>query len=215
MKIVVFNGMAASPRAWELVRFPAPPRIVSYVEPDPDDLFVDEEKTLLAGWSMGGSRALECACRRPDRVSGLVLVAAAARMLEDRATGWQGMSRRRLEAFRKAIDLTQGEGLFGPPAGVPNPYAADTPEHLDHGFRYLEQIDLRAPLERTFGGKPPLFPVAIFQSEKDGIVRPGNAAYLKTVFPHASLVWVPGGEHALPTFAPDAISRAIASVFAA
>ncbi len=213
MKIVVFNGMAASPRAWELVRFPVAPRIVSYVEPDPEDLFTDDEKTLLVGWSMGGARALECACRRPDRVAGLVLVAATARMLEDRDTDWQGMSPRRLAAFRKAIDLTHGEGLFGPPEGVPNPYLSDTVEHLNHGFAYLEKNDWRPLLERTFGGKPPLFPVHVFQSEKDGIVRPGNATYLKTVFPHASLVWVPGGEHALPVFVPDAITQAVASVF--
>ena len=47
------------------------------------------------------------------------------------------------------------------------------------------------------------------QSEHDGIVRPENAAWLKTIFPQAAVTTVPGTEHALPIFIPEQIDDAV------
>ena len=55
-------------------------------------------------------------------------------------------------------------------------------------------------------------PVAIFQSERDGIVRAENAAYLKSIFPQASVTIVPGSEHALPIIIPESIDAAVSAV---
>ena len=161
---------------------------------------------------MGGSSALRLACRFPDRVAGLVLVAATPRMMEDKDAGWRGMSPRRLDALRKGLELTHGEGFFGVPEGKPNPYMVDATENLEGGLRYLLETDIRADLERTFGPsdvRRATFPVFVFQSERDGIVRSENAAYLRTVFPQARVTMVPGTEHALPIMIPKEIDDAV------
>ena len=165
---------------------------------------------VLVGWSMGGSMALNLACRQRARVAGLVLLAATPRMMEEPETAWRGMNARRLEALRKGLELTHGEGFFGVPEGCPNPYQMDTTENLERGLRYLLDTDLRADLAQSFPeGTSTSFPVHIFQSEHDGIVRPENASYLKTVFPHAQLTFVPGSEHALPIRIPKEIDHAV------
>ena len=219
-RVFVFNGWAASPHAWDLCAFVSRIqgcRLFSYVD-QLDGLAArafdaaPDARHLLVGWSMGGSMALRLACRRPDRIAGLVLLAATPRMMEDPATGWKGLGAHRLAALRKGLELTHGEGFFGVPEGKPNPYLVDVPENLERGLRYLLDTDLRADLERTFPRPPasrPPFPVFIFQSARDGIVRPENAAYLKTVFPQACVATVPGTEHALPILIPKEIDDAV------
>ena len=212
---LVLNGWAASPDAWNLCRF-RHEAIFSYLD-QLDGLperFIDETlgrdpdaRLILVGWSMGGSSALRIACRYYRNIAELVLVATTPRMMEDKAAGWRGMSPRRLDALHNGLLLTHGEGFFGMPKGMPNPYQLDSDENLMRGLRYLTDTDLRADLERL---APEMhFPVAIFQSEHDGIVRPDNAAYLKSIFPQAAVTMVPGAEHALPVFIPDAIDAAV------
>ena len=219
--VFVLNGWAASPQAWDLCSFRthvAHSRLFSYTE----QLAGQPERALealsgpcvLVGWSMGGSTALRLACRFPHRIAGLVLLAATPRMMERKETGWRGLSPRRLEALRKGLELTKGEGFFGVPEGCPNPYLLDAPENLDAGLAYLLDTDLRADLEKTFGAAAAPFPVFLFQSEHDGIVRVENAAYLKTVFPHACLTYIPGSEHALPIKVPKEIDEAVDSCLA-
>lgn len=221
-RVLVFNGWAASPHAWDLCTFVSRIpgcRLFSYVDQLdglPERVFeaTSNAKFLLVGWSMGGSTALRLACRYPDRIAGLVLLAATPRMMEEPETGWKGLNARRLAALRKGLELTHGEGFFGVPEGKPNPYLVDAPANLERGLQYLLDTDLRASLERTFPHPPtptpqPPIPIFLFQSERDGIVRPENAAYLKTVFPQAHVAWVPGAEHALPILIPKEIDDAV------
>lgn len=217
---LVLNGWAASPEAWSLCAFRRN-ALFSYVD-QLDGLperFVEEaigrnpdERFILVGWSMGGSSALRLACRYCSNVAGLVLVAATPRMMEDKAVGWRGMSPRRLDALHHGLLLTHGEGFFGLPEGRPNPYKMDSDENLQRGLQYLIETDLRPDLERVAPSMR--FPVAIFQSEHDGIVRPENAAYLKGLFQHAAMTMVPGTEHALPVFVPGDIDAAVAACHA-
>ena len=148
--------------------------------------------------------------RRHDdgHVAGLILLAVTPRMMEDKASGWKGMSQMRLEALKRGLEITHGQGLFGIPEGLPNPYMMDAPENLENGLRYLQATDLRAELERTFA-EGCNFPVYIFHSEYDGIVRSANAAYLKNVFKDAFVQIIPGSDHALPVRVPEAIDRTI------
>ena len=213
--VVVLNGWAAAPEAWSLCRFRRD-RLFSYVQQldgEPEAFLAETAETagrqvVLVGWSMGGSYALRLACADPARVAGLVLVAATPRMMEVREEGWRGMNERRLDALLRGLEITRGEGLFGMPPGLPNPYMMDAPENLRRGLDYLLATDLRADLAKAFPSGAP-FPVHIFQSEHDGIVRHENAPYLKTVFPSASLTLVPGTEHALPIFIPKEIDDAV------
>ena len=169
--VFVFNGWAASPHAWNLCRFmrscgrlgdatesvtatgAALPRVFSYVEQldgEPEKAMEGVDRCILVGWSMGGSSALRLAARWPEKIAGLVLIAATPRMMEEKETGWKGMSPRRLEALRYGLVLTRGEGFFGVPEGKPNPYLADEPANLERGLKYLLETDVRADLERIF-----------------------------------------------------------------
>ena len=275
--IFVLNGWAASPHAWDLCRFMRPrgsaalptgttgvspvekstalPRLFSYVEQldgEPEKAIENVERCILVGWSMGGSSALRLAARFPEKIAGLVLIAATPRMMEDKATGWRGMTPHRLEALRYGLLKTQGIGFFGVPEGKPNPYLVDVPANLERGLKYLLDTDVRAELASASclvlgasclvpGAEQKEVPGAsclvlgaelkhkdgresnapstkhqalgtnihIFQSEHDGIVRPENADWLKTIFPQASVTMIPGTEHALPIFIPEKIDEAV------
>lgn len=218
---IVLNGWAASSHAWDLCTFHRDALFSSLDQLDGlPEQFVDETlachpdaQLILVGWSMGGSSALRLACRFHDSVAGMVLVAATPRMMEDKSSGWRGMSPRRMDALYRGLVLTHGEGLFGLPEGCPNPYQMDTEENLLRGLRYLSETDLRGELERL---APQMgFPVSIFHSEHDGIVRPENASYLKALFPRSELVLEPGVEHALPVFIPERISAAVSAFLSA
>ena len=208
-QIFVLNGWAASPHAWDLCRFRRT-RLFSYVEQldgEPEKAIEKAERCILVGWSMGGSSALRLAVRWPEKIAGLVLLAATPRMMEEKETGWRGMSPRRLEALRYGLVMTRGEGFFGVPEGKPNPYLADEPANLERGLKYLLETDVRAQLLTRH--QQLTVNIHIFQSEHDGIVRPENAAWLKNIFPQASVTMVPGTEHALPIFIPEKIDDAV------
>ena len=230
LPVFVLNGWASSTHAWDLCRFMRT-RLFGYVEQldgEPERAMESVERCVLVGWSMGGSSALRLAARWPEKIAGLVLVAATPRMMEDKATGWKGMSPRRLEALRYGLVMTQGVGMFGVPEGKPNPYLLDAPANLERGLKYLLETDLRADLERVFqrgcfeqqSGQQAhnnkmcarrSLAVHIFQSEHDGVVRAANADYLKEIFPQATVHIVPGTEHALPIFIPELIDEAVDS----
>ena len=208
-QIFVLNGWAASPHAWDLCQFRRT-RLFNYVEQldgEPEKALVNTERCILVGWSMGGSSALRLAVRWPEKIAGLVLLAATPRMMEEKETGWRGMSPRRLEALRYGLVMTRGEGFFGVPEGKPNPYLADEPANLERGLKYLLETDVRAQLAARH--QQLTVDIHIFQSEHDGIVRPENAAWLKNIFPQASVTMVPGTEHALPIFIPEKIDDAV------
>ena len=211
MKTFVLNGWAANEHAWDLCEFPRD-RVFSYAEQLdglPEKAIEGEaSRVLLVGWSMGGSSALRLACRHPEKVAGLVLLAATPRMMADGDSKWDGMTPRRLEALSYGLKLTGGAGFFGTPPGVPNPYDADDERNLERGLKYLLETDLRAELERTFAARRHPA-VAILQSERDGIVRPSNAAYLTRVFPSAKVTMLPGTEHAIALSAPELVDLAV------
>lgn len=79
---------------------------------------------------------------------------------------------------------------------------------MERGLKYLLETDLRAALETVECD----FPVRIFQSENDGIVRPQNAAWLQGVFPQAKVTMVSGNEHVLPLAVPELIDQAVTEI---
>lgn len=211
MKTFVLNGWASSKEAWDLCLFERE-RIFTYTElldGVAEDVLEKEKEFVLVGWSMGGSFALRYAMKFPEKLKGLILVAATPRMMRDK--NWEGMTPRRLAALEAGLKMTKGQGFFGTPEGRPNPYKMDSDENLARGLEYLKSTDLRLDLIDLLASGKVRCPVYIFQSENDGIVRASNARFLSTVFPHAELEMVPGGEHALSVTIPEKIDVAVAS----
>lgn len=211
MRCLVFNGWAAGPETWRLCEFPHD-WVFDYVEQLdglPEKVMDEFDEVVLVGFSMGGSSALRMFLRSPEKVRGLVLVSATACMMEDKAAGWKGMSERRLEALRLGTQLVFGDD--------PSPMYDET--NMQRGLDYLHNTDLRAELLKVADGDwpsgVPTFPVRILQSERDGVVRPSNAAFLKQVFPQAKVTMVPGAEHVLPITVPELIDVAVGEVLRA
>jgi hypothetical protein len=134
-------------------------------------------------------------------------------MMEDKPSGWRGMSPRRLDALRRGLELTRGEGFSGIPDGRPNPYMMDEAVNLERGLRYLRETDLRSRLEASAPRMADM-DIRIFQSRTDGIVRAENAGYLSGVFPAAEVTMVDGSEHALSVTVPELIDEAVFDIMA-
>lgn len=203
MRILVFNGWAAGPETWALCAFPHD-WVFDYVEQLdglPEKVMEESDEVVLVGFSMGGSTALRMWLKWPEKVKGLVLVSTTPRMME--AENWKGMSERRLAALRLGTQMMFGDD--------PSPMYDE--RNMERGLDYLKTTDLRLQLlsisESGESVKRRNFPVFIFQSEKDGIVRPSNAKFLKEVFPQAKVTMVPGNEHVLPIRVPELIDEAV------
>lgn len=205
MKTLVFNGWAAKESVWDGCAFRRD-RVFSYVEEldgVPARVLAAGGDCVLVGFSMGGSMALRAFLDFPDKVKGLVLVSTTACMMERPAEGWKGMSVHRRQALYVGTRMTC--------AGDPSPLFRDA--DLVRGLDYLQQTDQRAELlAARDAGRTAGLPVAIVQGERDGIVRPPNAAFLKTVFPQAEVTWVATNEHNVPVVAPEAVDAAVRRV---
>lgn len=201
MKVLVFNGWAAGPEAWFLTTFPRD-WTFSYIEELdglPEKVMEESDEVVLVGFSMGGAMALGMYLKYPEKVKGMVLVSATPCMLEKKDEGWAGMSERRFRAFAMGTELIFGDD--------PNPWYE--PKQLERGLEYLLRTDHRKALEALPCRE---IPVRIFHSKNDGVVRPQNAAYLKSLFPRAKVTMVEGTEHALPVTVPELIDEAVEEV---
>ena len=204
-QIIVLNGWAARLEAWNACAF-SRDRIFSYIETldgRAEEVVANApDGVILVGWSMGGSAALELAVKFPDRVCGLVLLAATARMMAD--ANWKGMSPLRCKALKRA--LLEGE----PPE--PNPYFIDEDVNLERGLDYLRTVDVRAALLSRAAEGAFKFPVHIFQGEQDAVTRPNNVEFLQQIFPKAKVTRIEKCTHALPVEIPNAIDEAVMDI---
>ena len=212
MRCLVFNGWAAGPETWALCTFPHD-WVFDYVEQLdglPEKVMEDTDEAVLVGFSMGGSTALRMYLKYPEKVKGLVLISTTPCMMEK--DGWRGMSERRLAALRLGTKMVFRD----------DPSPMYDVENMERGLEYLKTTDLREALQLRAAHPEVapyhasgLIPVHIFQSERDGIVRPNNAEFLKRVFPQAEVTMVPGSEHVLPIAVPELIDRAVNGMLSA
>ena len=207
IKTLVFNGWAAGPETWALCTFPHD-WVFDYVEQLdglPEKVMEESDRVVLVGFSMGGSTALRMLLKYTNTLGGLVLVSATPRMMEEKESGWKGMSERRLAALRLGTQMMFKDD--------PSPMYDE--RNMERGLEYLRNTDLREELlarGREPGDGRRELPVWIFQSERDGIVRSSNAAFLKSVFPQAKVTMVPGNEHVLPITVPELIDEAVCDI---
>ena len=198
MGALVFNGWAASPRAWELCRFRRD-RIVSYLDEEPKSALPG---TIVVGWSLGGNRAIRFAAAHPGEVKALLLVSPVVRMMKDRE--WPGMGERRLAALLGAFEMFGGQGFGGVDYPV-NPYQIDSHDDLKKGIDYLHDSDVRDEVHKL----PETMPITVFHAEKDIVANVRNSTFIGEVCPWANVEIVAGGEHALPVAMPEKIDAAI------
>lgn len=198
----MFNGWAATPESWSRCSFRYD-RIFSYLDHLSGESLkavAEADSVVLVGFSMGGSFVQEAILRYPEKIRGVVFVSSTPKMMESKSEGWVGMSPRRREALKFGTRMMHPDDS-SPIFAEPN---------LDAGLDFLATTDHRAELEAIAGKTR--FPVAIFQSRRDGIVRPHNAEFFARIFPQASLTWVEGTDHDLPAKIPELISSAVKGV---
>lgn len=172
-----------------------------------DDLRVvldacNSKQAVLVGYSEGGALAMLYAATYPERVRGLVLCGAFARMTKahDYPCGY---APEELEKLKGYIRGGWGKGASLRPI-APREMRVDA-EFLDWvAFAEQEgtspggaldlldmnmQIDLRAMLSTI------RVPTAVLQADADEMIHPGNGPYLAEHIPNARYVEVAGGDH--------------------
>jgi pimeloyl-[acyl-carrier protein] methyl ester esterase len=163
---------------------------------------LNQAKTCLAGWSLGGMLLLEALGRANLSPGKLVLFATPARFCQapDFPLGQppavvRGM-RRALRERPAALlaDFTRRclapeEQSWQKDLADYFTLTCDTPD-LAAGLDYLLHTDLRPLLPRTPPG------ALIIQGEADAVVPPGQAGFLAQNLPDAHLIMLPGAGHA-------------------
>jgi len=172
-----------------------------------DDLRVvldacDSKKAVLVGYSEGGALAMLYAATYPERVHGLVLCGAFARMTKspDYSCGWATEDMERLKGY---IRGAWGKGASLRPI-APTEIRKD-PEFVDWvsfaeqegsspggALDLLEmnmQLDLRVLLPTI------RVPTVVLQAEDDGMIHPANGPYLAEHIPNANYIEVACSDH--------------------
>ena len=183
------HGAAPALRSWNLADLA-------------EELTLLEREAFWLGWSLGGQVLMAMAGRRPERVRGLVLLAANPRFVA--ADDWPGMDPRLFEVFRRQLredpttTLRRFLGLIT--QGVPRPVArkvrqlwqsvpSPAPADLCRGLDLLARLDLRPSLREV------RCPVVIVGGEGDALVPPEALRRSAALFPEAHLTMVVAGGH--------------------
>ena len=147
------------------------------------------ESPLLLGWSLGGLLALGLAARRPDLLSGLILMAASPAFRQRPDWAW-GVDAATLAGFADALRVDpegtrqrflalqvmndpQARQQLNAMRGWPLP----DPRCLADGLVLLRDEDLRQELP------PPSLPTLILHGERDRIVPVAAAQWLHAALP--------------------------------
>ena len=196
MTILFIHGFATGPAVWanqveELSK-------TSAVLTDYKKIAEVGDDVIVVGWSMGGWKALDLYFEFPQKIKGLVLVAAFAKYLKDEEYlhGTAPVLLKKLEKkfsqdFRSGLhyfySLMFKNGVFDHLiASLPEPEKKD----LDRWFEKLKDEDKRAVLSEI------KIPVLIIQGETDQVVNPSSAQYLHESIPNSQLQLLKGVGHA-------------------
>ncbi|MDX2004763.1 MAG: alpha/beta hydrolase [Meiothermus sp.] len=168
------------------------------------------ERCVLAGESAGASVALGAALRRPERVSGLVLVDGA----------YSSNSARRDSPFLKGLKHAYPQTLAAfVEACVPEPDSAyikrwgrqildrASPENAIALYEMMAEVDLRGEVHKV--GQPTL----VIHGDKDVIAPLEDAHFLHQHLPNSRLLILEGAGHVPTLTRPQAVAEAINAFF--
>ncbi|HEX9051049.1 MAG TPA: alpha/beta fold hydrolase [Anaeromyxobacter sp.] len=163
---------------------------------------VRSRSAVLVGFSEGGPLAIAFAARRPERIRGIALVGAFARMAggPDHPAGW---SPAEIQTLRAYVRRRWGAGMTAE-ALVPErhrtpalaAWAARAEQEGASPGAALDLLDMNLELD----ARPLLarihVPTVVLHAAGDRVVRAGNGRALAAAIPGARLVEVPGDDHA-------------------
>jgi pimeloyl-[acyl-carrier protein] methyl ester esterase len=218
-----FSGWGTTDRVWDAMRanmYGTHERGLTWIEVLQDTSAIDRvleshpEPWLLVGWSLGGILALRAALARPDRLAGLVLVSATARMTKD--GDYPGVEPRVLRAMQMRLKrdtqrlLFDFAGLCAAPDGgeaIRSLYLDETRHfttaELATGLEALATFDLREELRDL------AVPTLVIHGELDGIIPIESARALATMTPNSRLKTFEHRGHALPLVAPSELAALV------
>ncbi len=179
------------------------------------------ERFYLCGWSLGGSLALAIQQRWPERVRGVLLLAASPRLLA--TTDWPALPAAHLQRFadslRNDTSTTLRQFLALQFLGVKNGRAAQraclqgllargqaSAAGLEQGLQLLRELDLRAAFAAC--------PCAVALGQQDKLVPVQLAAALQQLNPAARIVQWRGLGHAPQLVEPQRVAQFIGEQFA-
>ncbi len=178
----------------------------------------DQPSTLI-GWSMGGMVALETAIHFPDLVRRLVLISSCAtfdppgadsreaRSLPVRAL-IVGLHRDRVQTLRTFFSLVHSEnGCASQPARDLERALQIKPDHLVHGLRYIQTIDVCTRLAAI------RVPAWIVHGRKDRVISWKASQLLHAGIGGSELLLVDDGDHGLAATSPAVLAPAISRFF--
>ncbi len=161
------------------------------------------DRATLIGWSAGAQIALEAALAAPERVKGLVLISAAARLTSH--DEYDGVAPRALRAMKRKMDSNREDVVRDFFANCIAPRVDESAvadlcrqageidtAALAEGLDYLARTDLRAKLESVTA------PALVIHGDADMVVPPSCGKYLAGELPSATFIAVQGAGHDLP-----------------
>jgi pimeloyl-ACP methyl ester carboxylesterase len=167
---------------------------------------LDLPAPLVAGHSFGGGVALEAGLSRPERFSGLVLMATGARLrvhptilevMEEAARTGRPADAGRM-AWRPTTDPAVIDGALAVAARTP-------PATTVTDWRAADQFDRMGDLGLL------AVPALVVGGTDDALTPPKYASFLADRIPHATLHLLEGQGHMVPLECPHEVAEAIAA----
>ncbi|MGQ9491001.1 MAG: alpha/beta fold hydrolase [Anaerolineae bacterium] len=164
---------------------------------------------LLAGHSMGGAIAIECALRYPGRLAGLILIGTGARLrvapqiLQGILTDFTGTTELLAEWAHSANTDPNLRRLYLRRLREVNPHV------LHNDFAACDAFDRRAEVNQI------VMPTLIVCGEADRMTPVKYSQYLREQITGSSLVVVPGAGHMVMLEQPRAVAQAVTEFLAA
>ncbi len=174
------------------------------------------DRVFLAGWSLGGTIALETASCRPDLVAGLIMISTTPKFCA--GPGWPaGVSPGVLHAMSKKFKLNPREVFkdFFKNTALPSAEKEETlslkienagamnPLELSVGLEYLSDTDLRNEAAKLN------IPALIIHGRQDAIIPVEAGLALKNLLPVSKINFYENCGHGLPWQNSTAIAKDI------